>query len=419
MKVLWFTNTPCSASEVLGKSIFSGGWLSSLEKELWKVEDLSLSISFYHDTDIKPFKHGKTTYYPVYRKSTSTKFRRFYRRLNPSRNSDAREIKQLIKIIELVKPDIIHVHGTEENFGLVQEYTHIPVVISIQGLLNPIVENYFSGIPLSVVRRYEGCRVKLLKLSFEDFYKKMKVDALREQRILKNARYLIGRTEWDKRITRIMAPGSVYFKVNEILRDSFYCRKWEKKTFDEELKLITITNPNVFKGFETIVKTAKILQQQTKLRFKWTVVGINENSQVVRIVKKWLKADLSKLNIELAGTKKEDELADLLCRCDIYCQVSHIENSSNSLCEALLIGIPTIATNVGGTASFINDSVNGILVGSGKPEEITAKINMLRSDLNSALSLGMKSKPQSHIIHQKELILRDLLNAYKISSISQ
>lgn len=413
MKVLWFTNTPCSASEILEKTIVSGGWLSSLEKELWKRDDLDLSICFYTDRKIEPFRYEKTSYHPVFRRSTSTKIRRYWRRLIERSNGDPEELKLILQVVEAVKPDIIHVHGTEDNFGLIQKHTSLPVVISIQGLLNPILENYFSGVPFSIVRKYEGSKVKVLKLSFLNFYNQMKVSAIRELEILKEAKYIIGRTDWDKKITRLLAPHSKYFKVNEILRDSFYNKKWEKQSFDEEFKIITVTNSNIFKGFETIVKTAAILQKLTDLNFKWLVVGIDEKSQSVKIVREWLNVDLKLLNIELLGSKNEEELSNLLSSSDIYCQVSHIENSSNSLCESLLIGIPTIATYVGGTASFIQDSVNAFLVSDGNSYELSSKIIFLKNNLKLALTSARLSRSVSMTRHDKVTIIEDLLSAYQ------
>ena len=43
---------------------------------------------------------------------------------------------------------------------------------------------------------------------------------------LKNSKNIIGRTDWDRQITRILAPKSNYFVGNEILRDNFYEEKW-------------------------------------------------------------------------------------------------------------------------------------------------------------------------------------------------
>ena len=38
-------------------------------------------------------------------------------------------------VITKVMPDIIHVHGTELNFAQIQNYTSIPIITSIQGIL--------------------------------------------------------------------------------------------------------------------------------------------------------------------------------------------------------------------------------------------------------------------------------------------
>ena len=45
-----------------------------------------------------------------------------------------------LKVIEMVKPDIIHIHGTENTFHTILGKVNIPVVISIQG--NPSVYSY-------------------------------------------------------------------------------------------------------------------------------------------------------------------------------------------------------------------------------------------------------------------------------------
>ena len=72
-----------------------------------------------------------------------------------------------MNIINLYNPDIIHVHGTEDNFGLIQFYTKKPVVISIQGLLNPL-KKYFSGIPKNIAVKYETFVRKLVFLSIKE-----------------------------------------------------------------------------------------------------------------------------------------------------------------------------------------------------------------------------------------------------------
>lgn len=52
-------------------------------------------------------------------------------------------------------PDVIHIHGTEDNFGLVQRFVKIPVLISIQGLLTVYTTKFYTGIPTHLVTQNE------------------------------------------------------------------------------------------------------------------------------------------------------------------------------------------------------------------------------------------------------------------------
>lgn len=46
MKVLWFTNTACSAADKLNLKQGSGGWLRALEDEVSSHAEIELSICF-------------------------------------------------------------------------------------------------------------------------------------------------------------------------------------------------------------------------------------------------------------------------------------------------------------------------------------------------------------------------------------
>ena len=75
---------------------------------------------------------------------------------------DNRLIPKLLKVVKESQPDLIHVHGTEECFGLIQSFCKIPIVISLQGILSPYTEKFFSGIPQSIaIKKYRfNCSCK-------------------------------------------------------------------------------------------------------------------------------------------------------------------------------------------------------------------------------------------------------------------
>ena len=45
-------------------------------------------------------------------------------------------------MIDAYQPDVIHCWGSELCFGLIAKYTDIPVVMHIQGIINPIYDAY-------------------------------------------------------------------------------------------------------------------------------------------------------------------------------------------------------------------------------------------------------------------------------------
>lgn len=411
MKVLWFANTPCGAAEKLNLKLNTGGWLKSLEEELVKIKNLDLSICFYWDKKIDPFRLKKTIYYPIFQPGNGSKIKRLYKRAL-RQDDDNNEISQLLKIIESVNPDIIHIHGTENNYGLIQGHTKIPVVISIQGILSAYTEKFFSGIPLTTAYWYEYILPKLLFKSVMYTYDNLYRSAIRERNILSMTKYIIGRTDWDKRITNMLAPSSHYYVNNEILRNSFYGNTWQKSEFDTPLQLVTIMSDGLYKGLETIVKTSIILSERKIINFKWVIIGQSKSSYMVKLVERWLKVDFEELNIELIGSRTEKEIVDTLIESNIYCQVSHIENSPNSLCEAMLLGVPSIATFAGGTDSILENKKEGILIQEGDPYSLAGAIVDMSKSFSKAIEYGSQASIKSKLRHNKSDITNKLYDIY-------
>jgi glycosyltransferase involved in cell wall biosynthesis len=414
LKVLWLTNNGCSAMELLDQGNQRGGWLSSLEKELWAIEELDLHIGFYHGRNINSFQHGNTTYHPLIRGNKKNKITRYLGRVFGNKNGDAEELKKVLSLVNSVKPDLIHVHGTEDNFGLIQLLTKIPVVVSIQGILNPIKEKFYSGIPANVAAMNESILDRISLKSAKYSFNAFKKGAIREKAILRNSKYIIGRTDWDRTVTRVLAPNSKYFVGQEMLRPHFSTINWKKARFDGKIKIVTIISDGHFKGFETIIKTAQLLSEYGKLDFEWLVIGLSENSSIVRITNKWLNIDHRVYGVKLLGIRNEVEVAEFLLTSDIYCQVSHIENSPNSLCEAMMVGMPIIASFAGGTSSLLKNGEEGILVQDGDPFVLAGSIIEIVTDIDKALTFSKTARDRARRRHNKERIVNDLLQTYKM-----
>lgn len=409
-KVLWFSNTPANADEYLKISLSeTGGWLKSLDKAI--QNNVDLHIAFYHNKDIGNFRYLKTNYYPI------IKHKNFYKKARKFMMNDIiydEHLSIYLNLINNIKPDIIHIHGSENPFGCIIRETSMPVVISIQGNITVYLHKFCSGIESKYLKTKDAHISNLRTLMFPDSFKKTRNKfikmQIREKRNLKHCKYVIGRTSWDKRISRILAPKRIYFHNDEMLRADFYHAKWIPKKQNKTILHSTNGN-NFYKGLETICLT---LYELNKLGIicEWRVAGINNNDLIVKVVKKKIKNKFPKNNLKFLGRLTGKDLTKKLLEADIYVMPSHIENSPNNLCEAMILGMPCIATFAGGTGSLLDNEKEGILIQDGDPLAMAGAIIEFYENPEYANFLGKNARKRALKRHNKDKIISNLLKIY-------
>lgn len=414
MKVLWFSNTPALGINYLKKDFRlaqSGGWLYALNREVQIQTDLS--IVFLHPYNQVAFKYEKTSYYPIH--TGNILIENLKRRLfNKVFDNDF--LADYLKIIELTKPDIIHIHGTENAFLCLLKHTNIPVVISIQGNLSVLHYKFLTGFNGQFLRLYENnISFKALILGRKNFsrnYHEIKTRSNIERKYFKFSKNVIGRTDWDKRISRILAPDSAYYLADELLRDSFYQTNWNNFYKDGRLIIFTTNGDTYYKGFETLCYALNLLLD-LNIDIEWRVAGIHNHSLINRITKKFLKQNYPKTSLKLLGSLNEQEIIDNLLESHIYVMPSHIENSPNNLCEAMIIGMPCIATFAGGTGSMLSDGEEGILIQDGDPWAMAGAIIELKNDADKSVVYSKNAKLKALKRHNKERVVEQYIQIYK------
>jgi len=413
MKVLWFSNTPALGNDYLNKDSKikgTGGWMYALNEEI--KEKVDLSIVFHHPYKKEKFKYKDTCFYPVYTGNIIVENlkKRFLDKVY-----DEHFLVQYMQIIEEVKPDIIHIHGTENSFLCVLGRTKIPVVISIQGNLTVYEHKFFVGFHGRYLKdKYEQRTFKSILFGRNTFgrgYKTMGAMAKVEQQHLKSALHIIGRTDWDRRVAGILAPKSNYYIGNEILRDGFYENQWNNNYEEGKIIIFTTNSNNYYKGFETVCYTVSLLNN-LGLEVEWRVAGIFEDSLITEITKKYLGNKYPIKGLILLGSLEESELIRNLQESHIYSMASHIENSPNNLCEAMILGMPCIATFAGGTGTILKDGEEGILIQDGDPWAMAGAIIELMKMPELAGSYAKKARRTALKRHNKETIITRLLETY-------
>ena len=405
MRVLWFTNTPSNYSN--SNQYKGGGWISSLESLITLSQDIELGICFLMNGQPEEKKVGGTTYFPIrdpYKGSRIQRYKNLFSDLNVI---DQTIISDCMRVVEKFQPDFIHIFGTEGVFGLLTEQVGIPVLIHLQGLLNPIFNAYLPPFVSWKDYLFSDKRPNKIKMRYEE-RRQWKHSCKRELTILSHALHLCGRTEWDQKITSLLSPKSQYHHVGEILREEFY--QPGERTTPSFPTIVSTLSDHPIKGTDTILKTARLLKENGFENFKWIVYGSSHPYFAIKST----GIDPQDVNVSFMGTADAQTLRQSLLSATVFVHPSYIDNSPNSVCEAQILGCPVIVTDVGGKASLVKHGENGFLVPSNDPYQTAYYIKKLHEDATLNTRMGSNARETALFRHDKKRVLSQLKTVYRL-----
>ncbi len=414
MRVLWFLNTPFSGTGI-GSHVAGGrgGWLSNLAGLV--RADVELSIAYVDPYAPRCMSGGGVTAYAI--RPRAWKARLISRSLLNHRPLREFSVAQMQEVVDLAAPSFIHIHGTEKGYiellGL-QSSMDVPILISLQGIMQRIAQVYPGGYDQVFLRNFwydRGGRIAsaLPKRLLVDWRYAL-AQAAREEKFLPLARYIDGRTNYDRTFAGLMAPRASYFHVDRVLRSAFLQKTAFSYLHQSETVVSTLSD-SLLKGFDLVAEAAKLIRR-IRPNFRWLVAGISNTSKTVAAARKRMGRSFPESNLELLGSVGPDALAALLMRASAFVLPSYAENSPNSLAEAQILGVPCVATDVGGVSSYVENDVTGVLVPSGDALALAGAILELLGDRARAVRLGSAGRQVAIERHDPTRIRRQLLDAY-------
>lgn len=402
MRILWLSVTP-SLFNPHSNGHNGGGWIASLEQIARQNNEIELGVAFYFPDSSFKYHNEGVTYYPIMPEKSSLVGKIF------KKNDKSSNVANYLKIIEDFKPDLIQIFGSENDFGLLCKHTDIPVVIHLQGCLPP----YHNALMPVGMKRSDFIFKKGLSLNYrfiglrseKAFFKR----AEREIKIITSCKYFMGRTDWDRSLIDLFNPGATYFHCEEALRDSFITSEKRWKYSDEKRKtIISVISRPWYKGSDLILKTAALLKRFTDIDFEWKVYGIPE----MKFFESVYGIRAKDVNVRSMGTATKEELVEALCASSCYVHTSYIDNSPNSICEAQILGVPVIATNVGGISSIVENGKDGILFPANAPYTAASLIKNITSNKALAEELSKQAIARATERHNPESIGNRLFEIY-------
>lgn len=368
MKVIWLTNVATQMVDSIinenKRSFFGGGWLDGLSERLLSDKSFKLVLCYPLYTQKENIEGGKDNF----------KFYGFAADGKKLRKGTA-GIETFEKYFEMIlrneHPDVVHIHGTEfeycysmcrvaERLGMLDR-----VVISIQGLVGVYANHLFAGMTVADVRK---CTLKefLTQNSVYDTYKAYVRRGVFEEKSLKMVKHVMGRTSWDKACVDLVNPKCQYHFSNETLRDPFYEETWDYDTCESHT-IFASQALLPLKGLHILLKAASLIKDEYKdLRIK--VAGQNiilgnwiNGSSYGLYIKKLIKKYGLDGQVEFLGPQNALQMRNQMLKCNVFVSPSTIENSPNSVGEAMLLGTPCISSDVGGVNDMLRRDEEGFV----------------------------------------------------------
>lgn len=381
MKVLWICNImlPVIAEHLGLEASNKEGWLSGLADVLLERQaenEIELGIAF-------PASEGLDGYQECISVGNGVlQCFGFYEDIAHADSSDPRTEKRLKEIVEVFAPNVVHCFGTE--YGHTLAATRVctgsdRILVGIQGLCSMCAHTYMASLPARV-RSLVTFRDWLKKDSLTQQQQKYALRGKREEEAIAQAANITGRTDWDQYYTKQWNPDAVYYNMNETLRPQFYTGQWKPETC-EPGRIFLSQGDYPIKGLHyMLLALAELLREFPEVK-----VCVAGNSLVAdRTLKDKLKRSaygqyLYRIikeyhldgHVEFLGRLTAEQMKEQYLKANLFVCCSTIENSPNSLGEAMLLGVPCVSADVGGIPTLFRDGVDGILYpGYRTPENV-------------------------------------------------
>lgn len=391
---------------------YTGGWLTGITEELRKKEDCKITVVFPQSFTMETVK-GSTEHFAYYG---------FYESFVNAVSYHAEREKEFEAILNEVHPDIIHIFGTEwvYSFEMTQAAKQTGllerVVVSAQGLVSCIAKAYTADLPEAIVK----------KQTFRDWVKKDSIfhqqaeyaaRGVFEKKTISMVSHVIGRTAWDKKEMETIHPDVQYHQCQETMRQPFYEGNWNYASCEKH-SIFLSQGYYPIKGFHKVLEALPIVLKDypdtrlyvtgndlLHLTTKQKLRLGSYQSYIIQLIHRYHLEE----HVVFVGNLNAEQMKQHNLKANVFVCPSSIENSSNSIAEALLLGTPVVASDVGGTSSILTHEVEGYLYPF---EQVTLLANYIKMVFEQEEKIEEMSarareraKKQYDPIHNNETLL--------------
>jgi len=426
MKVLWLVNTmlPCIA-EKLGREFSNKeGWLDGLSRQVIEynnanrtspdIEKIELGICFPVGPKEKPIKGSVTEGIMYYGFPEDTVNAHVY-------DEGLEKVFQVI--CREYQPDMVHIFGTEypHTLALVKAYNNYDkTLIGIQGIISECGRKYMAFLP-EKIRKRKTFRDIVKKDSTLSQQNKFVERGKYEIEAIRKCGHIAGRTYWDRKKCEEINSDIFYHRLDETLREVFYQGAWDYRKCNRHQIFVSQGNYPL-KGLHLILEAvAELPAKYPDMKIviagdKITAYESFKDRLKIGNYGKYLRELIEKYrlekHIEFTGNIPGETMKEKMLESNVFLMASSVENSSNSLGEAMLLGVPCVCSMVGGLPSIMEED-EGFYYKSGDVQAMKEALLGVFEDPDEAISRAAKAKKHALGTHDRKKNLELLLGIYK------
>ncbi len=403
MKVLWITNIPIGEMANRMGSTSSGLWMDVMLRAFQEKKEHQIAVATIGDVcQIEHFCHEDVSYYRL--PGTNQRGSLLKYRDTPE------HIAQWKQVIQQEQPDLMMLWGSEfmHGFTALEAAPEVPAVVYVQGLLESIARHYDVGLRKREINRSMTLRSFLLQDGVYSAQNQYWTRVCGERKIFQHAGHAICENMWCESYIKRIAPDSVIHHLPLDINDCF--RREERSKNVEAHSIICNAVGYPIKGLHITLKALAILKERYP-DVKLYIPGSGAIDPELPFLKMMKKTDyyrycarlIKELKLEShivwLGRLNQEDLAKQLATKNAFVLSSSIENHSGSLKEAMMVGLPCVASFVGGVPEYVRQGENGFLYQSGEYEMMAHWISTLFENEQLSQRIGTNARKDMLTLH--------------------
>ena len=331
--------------------------------------------------------------------------------------------RRLKEIIQDFKPEVLHIFGTEFGHALAAARVFGKperTLVGLQGVISECAKEYMADLPPEVQKQV-SFRDWLKKDSMKQQQEKFYIRGEREKEVLKLCGNVTGRTAFDKSAAMNINPHLTYFFMNETMRGEFYEGKWSYGTCKKHSIFFSQADYPL-KGFHYLLQALEIIKE----KYPDVTVAVAGNSLVnyttikdkikISAYGKYLRKFIKDLKLEdkitFLGKLSAEEMKEQYLKCNTFVCASSLENSPNSVGEAMLLGAPVVAAYTGGIPSMMEHEQEGILFEKGSVKALAEAIMRTWESYSTVMTITENARMRARKTHNADENYKRLMEMY-------